>query len=140
MHLKNCTRCGNLYSSSHQTLCPECLEKDEEDFKKVRNFVKDNPKVAIEVVVEATGVPEEQIREYVRNGRLDVAYFAGPVLHCARCGKPISSGDYCVLCQKELSETFTSGTSKPSPTEEAEKNKSRSKFARYARIRRGEEI
>ena len=95
-----------MYSSLVHDLCPDCQKLDEDDFKKVRDFVKENPKVSVEVVVEATGVDEEKVREYVRQGRLDVASFEGKVIECRKCGKPIESGDYCVLCMNSISNTF----------------------------------
>lgn len=108
MPIKNCTRCGKIFSSSHPTLCPQCIETDENNFKKVRSFVKDNPRVSIDVVIEATGVSEDRIREYLRLGLIDSASLSGPVLECKKCGKPIDSGTYCVLCKRELSQTLMS--------------------------------
>ncbi|HDS30751.1 MAG TPA: MerR family transcriptional regulator [Firmicutes bacterium] len=102
MGLKNCEKCGKAYSGSHAIYCDDCLEAEEEEFKIVRDFIKDNPKIAISVVSEATGVDEDKIRGYLRAGRLDVADLSGPVLSCSRCGKPIYRGQYCVLCQSEI--------------------------------------
>jgi len=111
MGIKNCSQCGKVFHGSNSNLCPECAEKDEENFLKVRNFIKDNPKVSVEVVVEATGVSEERIRDYLQRGRLDIANLSGPALECQRCGKPIYNGKYCVVCQAEISNTFKkSGT------------------------------
>ena len=106
MNLKNCTRCGKMFASSHISLCPDCLEADQVTFKSVRDFIKNNPRVSIDVVVEATGVAEEDVREFVRQGRIDVADLSGPVLSCKRCGKPIESGEYCVLCRQDITENL----------------------------------
>ena len=108
------------------------------EFKKVRDFVKEHPRVAIEVVIEATGVSEDRVREFLRQGRLDVADFTGPTLQCQRCGKPIDTGTYCLLCRQDISDTFKN--SADSPTKPGEKGKEKEKdkttFARYYRNKR----
>lgn len=122
MFLKNCDRCGKAYTSSNPSICPDCIDQDEIDFKKVRNFVKENPKLSIEVISEATEVDEGRIRDYLRMGRLELADMTGPALECERCGKPISMGQYCIICQQEIAETFR--TSSPSSGTPAMKKKS----------------
>ncbi|MFH1676745.1 MAG: hypothetical protein ABIC40_06935 [bacterium] len=103
MVLKNCELCGKIYNGNHQTICPDCLEIERQDFEKVRQFIKDNPKISIEVASEATGVDQDRIREFMRQGKIDLADLKGPVLECRRCGKPIYRGEYCIICQNEIS-------------------------------------
>ena len=103
MHLRNCRICGQVFQSRRSDICPDCDAKTLDEFKKVREFIKDNPRTSIAVVAEATGVSENQIREYLRAGKIDAADLSGPVLECTRCGKPIYRGQYCVLCQTEIS-------------------------------------
>lgn len=132
--LKNCRRCGKAYNSPNPNLCPECADAEEEEFKGVRKFIKDNPKVSLEVVAEATGIPEDRIRDYLREGRLESADLNGPVLECKRCGKPIYQGEYCVLCQSELQQTFRSGLEDRSAKSSKDKDddrRSRSFVRRY---------
>jgi hypothetical protein len=138
MDLKNCSRCGKVYYSANPRVCPDCLKAEEEDFKKVREFVKANPKVAIDVVVEACGVSEDQVRDYLRQGKIDSANLSGPALECRKCGKPIESGMYCVLCRKQLSDNFKGGFhDKAQETEkEREKREKGVTFARYYKTHR----
>jgi uncharacterized protein len=117
MSLKNCTKCGRVFLTAHSSLCPDCVKAGEDAFKKVRDFVKENPKVAIDVVVEATGVPEDEIRTYLRQGKLDVASFSGQPLSCRRCGKPVESGEFCVLCRKDISNNFRGDVKKDTTNE-----------------------
>ena len=134
MFLNNCRKCGRAYRGSNPELCPDCLEEDEKNFKLVRRFIKENPKVALEVVAEATGVDEEQLRSYLRDGRLQSAELSGPILECQRCGKPIHQGMYCVICASEIKSTFVT---EPRPEKEPKKKprKTRS-FARNYRDRK----
>jgi len=128
MVLKNCTRCGIAYTPGSQHLCPACAESDENDFKVVREFIKENPKVSLEVVAEATGVEEDKIREYLKQGRLELADLTGPVLECKRCGKPIYMGEYCVLCRAEFAQPFRS---ERAGIQQPEKKKQKSFTRRY---------
>jgi hypothetical protein len=133
MALKNCARCGRAFHGDTWALCPECLEAEQEDFDNVRQFIKDNPKVSIEVVAEATGVDEDRIREFLKQGRIDVAELQGPLLECKRCGKPIYQGEYCVLCQGEVSKMFRSSDKESKGR--ASKRAESSSFARRYRRR-----
>jgi predicted amidophosphoribosyltransferase len=100
---KNCKQCGKMASHLTRGLCSDCYEKREVEYLAVRDFIKDNPKVAIQVVVEATGVEERRVREFVRAGLLEAADMDGFPLECIKCGKPISRGAYCPLCQQSIS-------------------------------------
>ena len=92
-----------------RNICPECAENKEKNFLKVRDFIKDNPKVSIEVVIEATGVSEIELRQFLREGLIEVANFDGTPLTCQRCGKPISRGLYCAICHQDFGSGDTEG-------------------------------
>ena len=131
MDMKNCSRCGKLYATSNPSLCPDCVDKDQVDFRKVRDFVKENPEVSIEVICEATGVDEIKILEYIRQGHLVSADLRGPAIECVKCGKSISKGRYCVLCQQEIQKSFGSGKSGPQKKSQDDKEKKESFIDRY---------
>ncbi len=135
MEFRNCKRCGKVYQSANPDFCPDCVDAGEKDFRKVRDFIKDNPKVSLEVVAEATGVDEDQILEFLRDGRLEPANLPGPVLECKRCGKPIYQGEYCVLCLNEISQNFKSTSQQQSKKKSHGEQKTKS-FARRYRERR----
>jgi len=134
--MRNCQSCGKAYTSSNPTTCPDCVEEDSEVFNTVRQFIKDNPLVSVDVVEAATGVPAERIREYLRQGRIEAAEMSGPMLECERCGKPIYAGQYCVVCQSEIQKTFRSASvpsPKKRPADAAQKKKSGPFVRRYRR-------
>ena len=54
---KNCKICGKIFYHPHNDICFECMARDEEDFQKVRLFLKEFPGTKINVVEEYTGVP-----------------------------------------------------------------------------------
>ena len=101
-------------------LCQECTEKKDEQYLKVRDFIKNNPNVAIEVVSEATEVEERRIREFIREGLIQPMELDGFPVNCQRCGKPILKGTYCPICQQELASHLS--REKPGKTPTAKKD------------------
>lgn len=117
MPLVNCKMCGRAFNSlSGKPICNECREKEESEFLRVREFVKDNPKVAISVVSEKTGVSAEKIRRFLNEGLLEQAQLQDSDLQCQLCKASIPSGNYCINCMTKLRKKSSSskGDSKAS--------------------------
>jgi len=104
--LKNCKKCGRMFSSRNgQLFCSKCKTNDEEDFNIVREYIYDNPDSTVKDVHEGTEVPEETILKFLRQGRL-VLKGEGVGLECERCGKSINTGRFCDKCAQELKNGF----------------------------------
>ncbi|HEY3315694.1 MAG TPA: MerR family transcriptional regulator [Bacillota bacterium] len=101
MELRNCPRCGNLFTYSGKNLCPVCLAEDEKEYDTLRAFLKDNPRAGLEETSEATGVKPERILKFLREGRI-VAAQEVSWIQCERCGKPIIAGRFCSECAGDL--------------------------------------
>jgi len=108
MELRNCPRCGRLFSyDGTHNLCAVCREEEEDDYTKVKNFLWDNPHATIEEVHEETEVERDTIIKFIKDGRLiadglEIEY----TLKCERCGAPISEGRFCNKCKQELLSGF----------------------------------
>ena len=94
-------------------LCRDCADKREQEFLRVRDFIKSNPKVAVEVVCEATEVDEKKVREFIREGLIQASELDGFPVECQRCGKPIARGVYCPICQQDLSSNLSRESRRP---------------------------
>ncbi|HHW39806.1 MAG TPA: MerR family transcriptional regulator [Syntrophomonadaceae bacterium] len=101
MELRNCPECGRLFTYVARNLCPACLEREEEFFKKVESFLKEHGGATVSEISEATGVPEDKIISFLRAGRL-ISSSSNLVLECERCGKPIRIGRFCDECRSVL--------------------------------------
>jgi len=99
-------------SENGSKLCARCLDNDEEDFKVVREYVYDNPGANIPEVAENTGVAEEKILKFLRQGKLILKDELSMVLDCERCGKPIKTGRFCEACSLEMSRDLRSAASR----------------------------
>ena len=105
--LKNCRNCSRMFSSKDgQEFCSKCRLEVEDHFKIVREFVYDNPGCTVKEVEDGTGVPREEILEYLREEKLELKKESSD-LNCQRCGKSIKSGRMCSACARELKDGFS---------------------------------
>lgn len=115
MNIRNCKDCGKLFQyDGVSKLCYQCRKKEDEDFKVVKDYIYDNPKATIVAVSEETGVSEEKILGFLRQGRLEiVGENSGLVLDCENCGKSIRTGRFCDECAHEMERGFKGGFERP---------------------------
>ncbi|BDU51085.1 hypothetical protein [Haliovirga abyssi] len=101
-NLVECKICGKLFmKTGRKNICPSCLNKEEELFMEVKNYLYDSPNASIKEVAEQTEIDEGLIMDWVREGRLERT---GIIMTypCEMCGKPIHTGKICKSCQNEL--------------------------------------
>ncbi|ACB85805.1 TIGR03826 family flagellar region protein [Natranaerobius thermophilus] len=120
-NLKNCKRCGKLFLKTTRDICPDCHQKEEDDFLKVKQYLDKNPGATIVEVSEETEVSQKQIRKFIEEGRLLTSKYEALTIECKRCGKEISQGKYCESCQGELSQQFESVKGEPKQTDDETK-------------------
>ena len=106
MELKKCPRCGNLFAYSALPICDACLQKEEAEFIKVRDYLRENPNSGMAQTCEDTEVAENLILKFLKEGRLIATNAFDGVLECERCGKHINSGRFCDKCIVELKSGF----------------------------------
>ncbi|HHY06007.1 MAG TPA: MerR family transcriptional regulator [Clostridia bacterium] len=108
MDLRNCPECGKIFNFLRTNLCPECQKKDEQCFRTVRRYIAQHPGVSAIEVSKNTGVSEEKVLHFLRQGRLSIGTEKQARLGCELCGKPALGERYCVSCKDKL----TSGLKK----------------------------
>jgi len=110
MSIVQCKICRKPFDSISGKICPECLQKIDKDFVKVRDFIYDNKKADIDTVAEKTEVDKTIILHLLREGRLTLGDSGGGkvggALICEVCKKPISSGRMCRECMNKLANTM----------------------------------
>jgi Zn finger protein HypA/HybF involved in hydrogenase expression len=104
MALTNCVRCGKVFSPEKITnVCPDCVQKENEDLRKVTEYLRDYPLANIMEVSERTGVPATQIFRFVKAGSLRIT--APPEAYkCRMCGKEVKKGTLCQDCMDKVKE------------------------------------
>lgn len=89
-----------------QSYCPACRERLEEKFQEVKKYIQENPGVHIQDVASACDVDTSQIRQWLREDRLELTEGSPIMLSCDGCGAPIRSGKYCEKCKANVSNGF----------------------------------
>ena len=102
MDVRNCRGCGKLFNYiSGPFICPACREKLEEKFQEVKKYIQENKGVTVAMVAEACDIDSNQIRQWIREERLEFASGASEI-SCEKCGKAISSGRFCDACKNSM--------------------------------------
>ncbi len=139
MALRNCARCGKLFTavSSSMKLCIDCEREDQDQFNKVKEYLKEHAAATVIEITKATGVERKQIYEWVKSGRLDIASVVDLGLSCESCGKSIKSGRFCIECAARIESDARKVLSEGKPTQQAaDKRKERAGFHMADSIRR----
>lgn len=118
MDLRNCRKCGRVFAYAGNEICSRCATSDVDDFKKVKEYLYDNPGATIVEVSEETGVDEKKILRYLRESRIEIREADNMLLDCERCGKPIQSGRFCDKCVATMHKEFTAAVTPAKSKEE----------------------
>ncbi len=103
MNVKNCRKCGRLFNYvSGAQVCPACKDAMEKEFQKVKKYVQENRGATLEQVVEECEVEAAQIRQWVREERLEFSGEGVTGITCEKCGITIPTGKYCQKCKNEM--------------------------------------
>lgn len=105
MTLANCSRCGLVFSFAEGGLdiCALCLKEEEDNYRKVFQFLSTRPGATAQEISEATEIDIKVIYRFVRENRLRLAK-VDTGLACESCGVPIPQGKVCEKCFKKLSQ------------------------------------
>lgn len=107
MDIRNCKRCGRIYTYDGFSYCRKCRHEMDEEFEKVKEYLRKYPGASISEVEAATGVDEDTVMNYVKDGRLEMDPSSTIEIYCEKCGERIFSGRYCDKCTRELSNNLS---------------------------------
>ena len=104
MEFKICDNCNMIfqYKGSGAVLCPNCTQKDDEDYEKVKAFLAENPGAGEEEIAGGTGVSMKFIAKLVKDDRITIKGQNNQGLTCKYCGISIQSGKYCADCKRKF--------------------------------------
>ena len=101
--IRYCKECRRIFQYvSGPVLCNFCKKKDDEEFEKVRVFLRDYPGATMQEVSNVTGVKPGKIHRWLKEERLEVSEGSPVALNCEKCGIRIRSGRFCVDCSRSL--------------------------------------
>jgi flagellar operon protein (TIGR03826 family) len=103
MEVKSCKRCGRLFQYvTGKTVCPDCKQKEELLFEKVKDYLREHPGAIIKEVSEETGASVPMIESFLKAGRLQVAEDSPLSILCEKCGAKIKTGRFCQKCTHDI--------------------------------------
>ncbi len=116
MEVMNCKKCRRLFNYiGGQPICPQCREDLEKTFHEVKKYLFDNRGATISDVVRDCEVDEGQIRQWVREERLEFSSGINAGVVCENCGAPITSGRFCEKCKASMINDLQSAGRRPEP-------------------------
>lgn len=126
MNVRNCKKCGRLFNYvSGMPVCPSCREGLEKKFQEVKDYIRENKEAGITEVAEACEVEVRQIKQWVREERLEFSADSPVGIDCEMCGTMIRSGRFCEKCKIGMINELDSAKAKPAPAKVEKKKDSR---------------
>lgn len=122
MNVRNCRKCGKVFNYVIGIpICPRCREEQEAIFQEVKKYVSEHYGADIMEVAQECNVDPGQIRQWIREDRLQFAEDSPIRIPCEKCGKMIRSGRYCEECTMEMTNGFKKmlNQGRPSPASAA---------------------
>ena len=114
MNVSNCRGCGRLYNAITNTkLCPQCVNKLENKFSQVKEYLRENPNSSINKVSKEMDVSVKQIKQWVREERLVFSNTSVGGIECEQCGKIIRTGRFCNECKFKITSNLMSALDHP---------------------------
>lgn len=113
MNVKNCKKCGKLFNYvTGIPICPACKDELEKKFQEVKKYVQENKGATIQDVVENCEVDNQQVRQWVREERLEFSGDGVTGITCEKCGVTIPTGRFCAKCKNEMTNTLNNAIPK----------------------------
>lgn len=107
MKVKQCSQCKGIFQAyANESICPRCMEKLDQDYLKVREYLYQHPLAGIPELANGTGVDEKHILNFLKAERLSLAE-APDELRCVSCSKPVTKGKYCDACLISLNKEIS---------------------------------
>lgn len=114
MEVRNCRMCRRLFNYlGGPNICPACKDELERKFLNVRDYIRENPTATLQEISDATEVSVNQIRDWIREGRLEVTHGSPIQPKCEKCGAPIQKGRFCDNCKTNLANELAGSIAKP---------------------------
>ncbi len=132
MDVRNCRNCGRLFNYlGGQNVCPACRDEIEKKFQDVKEYIRENPHSGIQEIADENGVSTSQIKQWIREERLQFTDDSTVGIECEACGAMIKTGKYCEACKNNMASALSKSIEKPKapePPKEKPKKENKMRF------------
>ena len=102
MATKICTNCNMPFNQvRNEEQCPACAASGDATFRRIKEYLYEHQGASASELVSVLGVSMRQIRQFLREDRLEVVGDGYSGLRCDKCGANIKTGRYCEACGRE---------------------------------------
>lgn len=114
MEVRNCRSCTRLFNYiGGPNICPQCRDELEKKYMVVKDFIRENPGASIQTVADENDVSTQQIKQWIREERLEFAKDSTVTIECEKCGASIRTGRYCKACKDKMADSLSQLIAKP---------------------------
>ncbi len=114
MDVRNCKKCKRLFNYiAGEPLCPTCREELEKKFQEVKKYLQEHRGASLAQTAEDCDVDEHQIRQWIREERLELMSGIDTGITCEACGTPIATGKYCEKCKASMINDLSAAGRRP---------------------------
>ena len=97
-----CTNCNIPFNQvRNEEQCPACAASGDATFRRIKEYLYEHQGASASELVSVLGVSMRQIRQFLREDRLEVVGDGYSGLHCDKCGVSIKTGRFCEACGRE---------------------------------------
>jgi flagellar operon protein (TIGR03826 family) len=100
--VQNCPNCGNIFRKTTWSVCQDCKNEIEMELSKCTDFIRRNRQTTMAQLIENTGVEEQNITKYIRDGKINISDVPNLSFPCDLCQSPIRKGNLCYSCKVKL--------------------------------------
>ena len=116
MDVRTCRNCKKIFNYlSGPIICPSCKDEMEQKFQEVKAYISEHKGANMTEVAEACDVDVSQIRQWLKDDRLELTEDSAIFLTCEHCGASIRSGRYCDACRNSMANGFQNIIDKGKP-------------------------
>ncbi|MDQ0915738.1 flagellar protein [Paenibacillus sp. V4I5] len=94
----NCPRCGKVFQKNLRNQCTDCSSSMDSMLTSSLEFLRKNHRSTNIQFSEATGVSQEQVHTWIKEGKLLLSDYPNLNYPCASCSKPIRGQKLCPDC------------------------------------------
>lgn len=118
MDVRTCKSCKRIFNYlTGPSICPSCKDKLEGKFQEVKAYIEEHRGATMQEVAEECDVEVSQIRQWLREERLELMEGSAIMLSCDSCGTAIRSGKFCDKCRGAMANNFQNLMKSNKPTE-----------------------
>ncbi|SDO07959.1 hypothetical protein SAMN04487897_1088 [Paenibacillus sp. yr247] len=94
----NCPRCGKVFQKNLRNQCSDCSHSLDSILLSSLEFLRRNHRSTNEQLSAATGVTNEQLHVWIKEGKLVLSDYPNLYYSCTICAKPIRQQKLCPEC------------------------------------------